>query len=145
VEETDGLGIQVVPWFGENTGNVVARNVVLRSAGVGIFSTGSHAIVDRNQSKFNLEGGFQIGGVGVQVTGNIAAQNHTPGFFIDTVSGTISRNRSDYNATRFFPGLGIFDNTVGIGGGTSGTANVYTDNRCTGNEVAPSDPPGLCF
>ena len=47
------------------------------------------------------------------------------------------RNRSDYNG-----GVGILDTTTG--GGTGGTANTYTNNRCTGNDLGPSSPAGLC-
>lgn len=38
--------------------------------------------------------------------------------------------------------IGFFDDSVG--GGTLGTDNIYTANKCAGNITAGSDPSGLC-
>jgi hypothetical protein len=80
--------------------------------------------------------GFQISEnhavVDHEFTFNIAEQNGLDGFVVFTSTSTFARNRSNYNGS-----FGILDD--GAGG------NTYTGNRCTGNELGDSSPPGLCF
>lgn len=64
------------------------------------------------------------------LTGN-AATGNTRGFDLYQSSyNTLSENRTDTNS-----GCGYEDITQGTGG-TSGTANTYTRNECSGNRLS---------
>jgi len=125
----------------------VTRNVVLRNRGDGVEIKGVGVLVDRNQSKYNLGEGFDITGTGHAVTLNIAVSNGEDGFTVSATGSTFERNSANYNgrADRGQPadGYGILDTTRDSG--TGGTANTYSANRCTGNGLGDSSPPGLCF
>src|SRR5262245_19556536 len=110
--------------------NVISRNVALRNSGDGIALAGQNATVDLNRAEYNSGAGFVLEGTGLTVSRNIATSNALDGFAVGASASTLDRNRSDYN--RLF---GIEE---------LGTANVYLNNRCSGNDLGASNPPGLC-
>jgi hypothetical protein len=147
VEDNDE-GIVVSASTPEHGPTSVTRNVVLRNRGAGVtIKHGRGVLLDRNQSKYNAGQGFDIAGSEHTVTLNIAVGNGEDGFTVSAVGSTFRRNTANFNgrADRGQPadGYGILDTTVGDG--TGGTANTYTANRCTGNGLGDSSPPGLCF
>jgi hypothetical protein len=111
-------------------GNAIARNLVQRNSGDGIALAGEHALVEGNRSTYNGGAGFVLEGAGHTASGNIAASNALDGFAVGASASTFARNRGDFN--RLF---GIAE---------TGIDNTYVDNRCTGNDLGPSSPPGLC-
>jgi hypothetical protein len=125
----------------------VTRNVALRNLADGVEIRGGGVLVDRNQSKYSLGEGFDITGTGHTVTLNIAVSNGEDGFTVSATESTFERNTANYNgrANHGQPadGYGILDTTRDSG--TGGTANTYSANRCTGNGLGDSSPPGLCF
>jgi hypothetical protein len=137
VEDND-QGIVVSGTSPELATTSITRNVVLRNRTDGVVIDGVGLLVDRNQSKFNAGEGFNIAGTGHTVTLNIALDNGDDGFTVSATDSTLARNTASYN-----DGVGIRDTTAG--NGTAGTANTYTANRCTGNGLGNSSPPGLCF
>jgi hypothetical protein len=145
--EDNEQGIVVFGASPEHGPTSVTRNVVLRNRRDGITITGLGVPVDRNQSKYNGGEGFDIAGTGHTVTLNIAVSNGEDGFTVAATDSTFERNTANFNgrASRAeeADGYGILDTTAGSG--TAGTANTYRANRCTGNGLDDSSPPGLCF
>ena len=132
-ESNAGQGLAV-----HGTGNTVTRNIVLHSGSDGVVIGGSGATVMQNQSNYSDTGeGFKIEGAGHVVSRNIAISNAEDGLTVSATGSTFDRNRSNSNG-----GFGILDTSTGDG--TSGTANTYTDNVCTGNDLGDSDPLDLC-
>jgi hypothetical protein len=123
--------------------NVVARNVVIRSAGDGIVVTSdnSEAInntVNNNLISFSGGHGLRVEGAGHTVFRNVARNNADDGLFVEATESRFDRNQSFGNG-----GFGIEDTTAGDG--TGGTANTYTLNLCSSaNALGPSSPAGLC-
>lgn len=126
--------------------NTVARNVVLRNGQDGVEISGSLATVDRTQSKYSGGDGFQFSGSGHVSTLNIALTNEQHGYRVSATGSRFERNTASYNGRKdgSLPadGFGILDTSVGTG--TSGTANTYSKNNCTGNGLGNSSPAGLC-
>ena len=127
--EDSSLGISAQG--GENT---VCRNVISRAASTAIEISGDNNTVSQNrvQQSGGL-GAFSIDDSGNQFTGNIAVNNTGSGFFTTHRPGgnnVFRRNTASYN-----DGHGFVD----LSGG-----NVYEDNRCGGNALGDSSPPGLC-
>ena len=110
--------------------NAISRNVARRNSGDGIAVAGENVTVDLNRAEHNGNAGFVLEGSGLTVSRNIAASNALDGFAVGASASTLDRNRSDYN--RLF-GIEEF-----------GPPNTYLNNRCTGNELGASNPPGLC-
>jgi parallel beta-helix repeat protein len=135
--EGNEQGIVVSSASPEHGTTSVTRNVVLRNGAEGVAINGHAVLVDRNQSKYNLGAAFDVAGTGHTVTLNIAVDNTDNGFTVAATGSTFERNTASYN-----DGHGIKDTTSGIG--TGGTANTYRANRCTGNGLGASWPPGLC-
>jgi hypothetical protein len=116
------------------SGNVATRNIVLYSGSDGVEIGGAEAVVELNQSNFSETGeGFLVSGMHHRFSRNIARDNAEDGFTVLARWSTFDQNRSDFN-----DGYGIRDSSVPPG------TNTYTRNRCTGNRLGPSDPPGLC-
>jgi len=61
------------------------------------------------------------------------------GFHLSTSS---DGNTLEDNDAKNNDGFGFKD--LSSGGGTEGTANTYTDNKCVANGDGGSDPTGLC-
>ena len=140
-EDNGGNGLVV---FGVM--NTVARNVLLRNGGDGAIIGGAGDIIDRNQSKYNGGSGYDIVGLNHAATLNIAQSNGADGFTVSAGGSTFERNSSSYNGRaedgQPADGFGIRDTSTD--GGTSGTANFYSANNCTGNGLGDSSPAGLC-
>jgi parallel beta-helix repeat protein len=126
-ESNGGQGVVVDGIMNTVTGNFSQRNV-----GDG-FDINGRATVRQNRAKYNGLEGFKLQGSGHSVSLNEAHMNGTDGFTVFANMSRFDRNRSDYNGD-----FGILDATMGAGG------NVYTGNRCTGNQDGPSAPAGLC-
>jgi hypothetical protein len=127
-EDNGGQGMVVIGDMDAVTGNFSQRN-----GGDGFEISGNQATVKHNRAKYNDLEGFRVLGLGHWVTLNEAHMNGTDGFTVFAGMSHFDRNRSDYNGN-----FGIFDGTMGAGN------NVYTANRCTGNQAGPSAPAGLC-
>jgi len=112
--------------------NTIARNILLRNGGDGAEVDGSGHIIDRNQGKFNGHSGFHIQGEDHTVTLNIAQSNDIDGFTVSASESALSRNTGNYNG-----GYGIHD-------ASPASDNTYSANKCTGNALGKSRPPGLC-
>jgi hypothetical protein len=117
--------------------NKVTGNVARRLSGDGFDVAGNRTTLSSNRSEYNCVDGFHMDGSRHTVTLNYALRNGADGFLVFATDSRFDRNRSDYNGD-----WGIEDDT--IGGGTSMTANFYTNNRCTGNVTGKSSPPDLC-
>jgi hypothetical protein len=141
IESNGGTGLIV-----DGTNNDLLRNIVYRSGGDGIHVKGDGATADRNQSKYNHGEGFVVEGANHTLTLNFSNSNDTDGFTVTAVDSLFERNTASYNgrAAGGQPpdGYGIRDSTTGDG--TKGTDNTYVNNRCTGNGLGASLPPGLC-
>jgi hypothetical protein len=110
--------------------NAISRNVARRNSGDGIDVAGENVTVDLNRAEYNDNAGFVLEGSGLTVSRNIAASNALDGFAVGASASTFDRNRSDHNLL-----FGIEE---------FGPPNIYLNNRCTGNELGASNPPGLC-
>jgi hypothetical protein len=113
---------------------VVSRNVALQNGGDGIAVAGDNAVLTGNRAAYNGSAGFVLDGAGLTVTGNVAAANGLDGFAVFAGDSTFERNRGDHNG-----GFGIVELEPAIP-----PTNVYRSDRCTGNALGPSNPPGLC-
>jgi parallel beta-helix repeat protein len=106
--------------------NTVSRNTVLRNGeGITLFSANNNAI-DRNTSSNNNGAGFWVS---CDDAGGGCTQ-------VESFGNTFTENTANRNL------IGYQDESSG--GGTSGTANTYTDNKCAFNGEG-SDPDGLCL
>ncbi len=70
---------------------------------------------------------------------NTANGNYQDGFLLEAVS---SFNTLAFNVANNNAGYGY--NDASSGSGTSGTANTYVDDLCSGNAAGGSSPAGLC-
>jgi hypothetical protein len=140
LNRTEGGGLFGIVAGGH--GNVVSRNHALRGEFTGVMIYGAQATAEGNQSAYNGGDAFLIAGDDHVVAQNVGHQNGLNGFTVFATLSAFDRNRSDYNG-RPADGIGILDFTAG--GGTGGTANTYTANRCTGNGLGDSSPLDLCF
>jgi len=110
--------------------NAISRNVASRNSGEGIAVSGADITVELNRAEYNGRSGFVPEGLGLTMSRNIATSNALDGIEVGASASTFDRNRSDSNGL-----FGIAD---------TGTGNIYVDNRCTGNDLGPSNPPDLC-
>jgi len=110
--------------LGAASGNRFA-NLQIREA---ISLSGADNAAELNRANYNGRAGFDGEGMGLTVRRNIGTSNALDGFEVDASASTFDRNRRDSNGL-----LGIAD---------TGTDNNYVDNRCTGNDLGPSNPPG---
>ena len=131
-EDSGGRGVVV-----QGPLNAVTGNVVMRSFLEGFDIGGSQSAVSQNRSSDNFGEGFRVRGSGHTVTLNYSLRNEDSGYVVEATASLFDRNRGDYNV-----GWGILDTTSGTG--TGGTANTYSNNRCTGNLLGKSFPSGLC-
>lgn len=108
--------------------NVVSRNSVLRNGeGITLFSANNNAI-ERNLSNNN-------NGAGFLVSCDNAGSGCTQAF---SSGNTFTFNTANRNGVE-----GYRDESTGSE--TGGTANIYNDNKCSGNLVEGSFPDGLCL
>jgi len=121
---------------GDNT--VIANNTLLRNGGgcAVIVRNGTNATVTQNQVRHNGLGVCPSGS-GHSVRLNVVSGSDFNGFLVSATGSVFERNSSKGNGE-----FGIVDETGG--GGTSGTANTYIGNICTGNGSGASSPGGLC-
>jgi parallel beta-helix repeat protein len=136
-EENGGDGLEVSNHFIELGGTSATRNTAQRNGRAGVRIRGIGVSVESSRSSYNGDEGFAIAGRGHLVMLSNALANGRSGFLVTAVDSRLQRNRSDYNGA-----FGIEDATTG--GGAGGTANTYTNNRCTGNDIDKSSPQGLC-
>ncbi len=96
-----------------------------------------------NVSRKNTIQGFLLEGTDGVFTENSARNNDGDGFEATaaTSDNTLDSNRSNKNGDAVGE-FGFDDDSVG--GGTLGTANTYTGNKCNSNFAGGSDPSGLC-
>jgi len=120
-----GLGVDGDS-LGAASGNRFA-NLQIRE---GISLSGADNAAELNRANYNGRAEFVVEGMGLTVRRNIGTSNALDGFEVDASASTFDRNRRDSNGL-----LGIAD---------TGTDNNYVDNRCTGNDLGPSNPPDLC-
>jgi hypothetical protein len=128
-----GDGIRVM-----GAGAWVERNVVQRNTGIGLQVDGTGALVERNPIASNGSNGLVVSGTGHTVSRNTLKLNGGNGIATGATGSTFDRNTTDRNG-----GTGIVDSTSG--GGTAGTASVYTRNRCENDAGGDSSPAGLCL
>ena len=86
--------------------------------------------MELNRAERNDSSGFALEGASLIVRRNVATSNADNGFAVGASDSTLDRNRSDHNGLFGLEEIGI--------------ANVYLNNRCTGNAQGASSPPGLC-
>lgn len=132
LERNGGVGI-----IASGAGNSVTRNTISLGDGDGIQILGTGAEVSLNQVKLGDGLGIDLDGIGHNVTRNIVQSNAGDGVLV-----TATGSRFDRNQTKANGGFGIEDKSVGTG--TSGTANTYTLNTCSGDAKGKSSPGGLC-
>jgi hypothetical protein len=124
---------------------VLARNRTERNRFCGIRLSDANSdrgVIDRNPVRFNDSVGLCVEGTSHTVSRNVVASNGVDGILVDAraAGNVFDRNRSTSNEH-----FGIHD--LSVGGGTTGTANTYKGNVCSGNGIAdsrPGGPAGLC-
>ena len=121
--------------FDGSSDNVVKGNTATGNAfrGFGFLSGSSDNTVKGNTSTGNGSAGFIFasGSAGNEIKGNTANGNAFEGFAMFSSVNTLKGNTANDNGT-----YGIRD--------TTGPANAYIGNTCSGNTTAPSLPAGLC-
>jgi parallel beta-helix repeat protein len=138
----DGIVVDSTTHTLKLTGNTARGNA---EYGIALYGT-AHVTASLNTEKFD-KAGLYAGGPGTAVgtstantvTRNIADQNQQQGILADLVA-TDSGNTFTSNASTSNTTFQIEDRSRG--GGTKGTANTWTTNRCHGGPS--SSPPGLC-
>jgi hypothetical protein len=141
-----GYGDGIVVDSTSNTVNLT-RNNTRGNAEYGIALYGTTDVTATSNNEMVNKTGLYVGGPGTAVTtstGNtilhdVAQLNHQWGILADLVARD-SGNTFTSNASRFNRTVQIVDRSTG--GGTAGTANTWTTNRCRGGP--PSNPAGLC-
>jgi hypothetical protein len=119
---------------------------------------------EKNTAKGN-EQGFRDQGTMNTFIDNVSRKNTIQGFFVEGTDGVFTSNKVRNNAGDGFEATvassgNTFDSNksnqngdaVGefgydddsVGGGTLGTDNTYTGNKCNSNFDGGSDPSGLC-
>jgi parallel beta-helix repeat protein len=136
IDNIDGISAQL-----DTDDNVIRWNTVSNNF-IGIFiRDADNNIIENNEANDN---GFQ--GIRLRessdnnvVRFNTAIGNDRDGFAIlqSSINNEIVENESSNNA-----GYGFLDETEDSG--TAGTANTYTDNGCSDNNLGGSSPTGLC-
>ena len=113
---------------------MIANNTALHNSFCGILvsAAANATTLDQNQSRYNEEG-ICLGGSGHAVSLNVVSGSHSRGISVTATDSVFDRNSSKGNGSKTNPVFGIVDFTHG--GGTSGTANTYTSNICTGNQA----------
>lgn len=106
--------------------------------------------VRRNQARGNGEGITVFSSNDNLFEKNVANGNNGAGFLVscdDAGSGCTSphsaNNQFKMNVANNNGIEGYLDESSG--GGTAGTANLYTGNKCSGNGIEGSNPDGLCL
>ena len=132
--------------WGQTSGTLTCNTFLENTAGenastgflVSDFSNGN--ILDGNRADDNGLGGFFLqNSSGNTIKEYKATSNDGNGFQLKLSSNqnTLDENRSDENGE-----FGYLDNSSGTG--TTKTANIYTQNRCNGNQLCGSSPSELC-
>jgi hypothetical protein len=105
--------------------------------------TGTDGVFTDNAARMNTLEGFLITGDDGVFDGNRARNNGDDGFeaTVASSSNTFDSNRSNQNGD-VMSEFGYNDDSVG--GGTLGTDNTYSGNKCKNNSGGGSDPSGLC-
>jgi parallel beta-helix repeat protein len=98
-----------------------------------------HNKIVGNTAEYNRGMGFDFGLSSSSLSHNTASQNRGDGFYFEgsTANNTVRFNIADNN-TRY----GFGDSSHG--NGTSGTANTYANDECSGNVKGGSNRSGLC-
>jgi parallel beta-helix repeat protein len=157
-----------------NRGGILAqgdRNTFLHNTsneneqeGFRTLATASMNTFEKNTAKGN-EQGFRDQGTMNTFIDNVSRKNTIQGFFVEGTDGVFTSNKVRNNAGDGFEATvassgNTFDSNksnqngdaVGefgydddsVGGGTLGTDNTYTGNKCNSNFDGGSDPSGLC-
>jgi parallel beta-helix repeat protein len=120
--------------------NTLDRNRAVDAGNVGfrIDEASNENKLTSNTAERSGNAGFEIKASWAnELSDNTASGAGTAGYKVwaDASDNSLDRNSADLNPT------GFWDVSGGVG--TSGTANQYTRNTCTGNTTA-SDPDDLC-
>jgi parallel beta-helix repeat protein len=128
-----------------STDNTLERNKSIdNSLGFNTrFSSGN--LLVKNQAEKNLTRGFLLFNASANTLElNRARDNALEGFFVVTESfpGSAGDNIFTRNKSQKNDDLGFRDDSLGTG--TTGTGNIYTNNKCIANSAGGSAPDGLC-
>ncbi len=137
----DGISVQ------ENSdSNTIRGNTASNNNIIGIFiRDADNNIIENN--KANDNNGFE--GIRLResadnnvIMNNMATGNNQDGFAV--ISSVSSSNNNEFveNDSSNNGGYGFLDETEDSG--TAGTANTYTNNTCSDNDLGGSSPTGLC-
>ena len=124
--------------------NVFVRNVALDNDGCGLyvaFATSEDGRFEQNQSRGN-RWGLCVDGFGHTISRNVVSDSATSGIVVAIFGDAAGNNVFERNKSINNTDFGILDQTTGTG--TGGTANAYTGNVCSGNDLGDSSPAGLC-
>lgn len=136
-DNVDGISAQ-----GDTDNNVIRGNTASNNRVIGIFiRDADNNIIENNRANDNGLEGIRLRDSSDNnvVRFNTARGNVEDGFAIlqSSINNEFVENESRNNA-----GYGFLDETEDSG--TAGTANTYTDNICSDNDLGGSSPTGLC-
>lgn len=137
---TDGISVQ-----GDTDDNVIRGNTAGNNQLIGIFiRDADDNIIENNRVNDNGLEGIRLRDSSDNnvVRFNTARGNAQDGFAVMDFPTTSTNNEFLENESRNNAGYGFLDETEDSG--TAGTANTYTDNICSDNDLGGSSPTGLC-
>jgi parallel beta-helix repeat protein len=134
---TDGISAQI-----DTDDNTIRGNTATNNELIGIFiRLADNNIIENNKVNYNGIEGIRLreSADNNVVRFNTATGNDRDGFAVlqSSINNEFVENESRNNGN-----YGFLDQTEDSG--TAGTANTYTDNTCSNNDLGGSSPTGLC-
>jgi parallel beta-helix repeat protein len=139
-----GIGITY-----QGSHNTLVHNTANDNYGIGIYSYSNNTLV-HNTANDNADRSINFNGWGIFLDGpnntvilNTANDNTGWGIGCIHFDGPCDNNILIINTANLNSEFGYRDGSSGSG--TSGTANTYITNECSGNGSGGSNPTGLCY